>query len=57
MKQFWSSWVDFYISVMSLLDRNFEKLREQTTIFLPTTVYYVAHEVMSAIAVGFQVCF
>lgn len=41
---------DLPFIVMSLLDRNFEKLREQTTIFLPTTVYYVAHEVMSAIA-------
>lgn len=41
---------DLPFIVMNLLDRNFEKLREQTVAFLPTTAYYVAHELMSALA-------
>ncbi|KAK5967807.1 Protein kinase domain-containing protein, partial [Trichostrongylus colubriformis] len=35
---------------MNLLDRNLEKLREQTTAFKPATTYYVAHEVLAALA-------
>ncbi|EYB89302.1 hypothetical protein Y032_0233g3084 [Ancylostoma ceylanicum] len=35
---------------MNLLDRNLEKLREQTGAFKPATVFYIAMEVMSALA-------
>ncbi|ETN75593.1 hypothetical protein NECAME_12294 [Necator americanus] len=37
---------------MGLLDRNLEKLREQTTVFKPSTAFYIAMEAMSALAVG-----
>ncbi|KAK6058898.1 hypothetical protein COOONC_03511 [Cooperia oncophora] len=35
---------------MNLLDRNLEKLREQTSTFKASTAYYVAHEAIAAIA-------
>ncbi|VDL81226.1 unnamed protein product [Nippostrongylus brasiliensis] len=38
-------------SVMNLLDRNIEKLREQVGSFRPATAFYIAHEALSAIAV------
>ncbi|VDO51000.1 unnamed protein product [Haemonchus placei] len=40
---------DLPFIVMNLLDRNFEKLREQVAMFRPATVYYVAHEALAAI--------
>ncbi|XGW31438.1 hypothetical protein V3C99_009977, partial [Haemonchus contortus] len=40
---------DLPFIVMNLLDRNFEKLREQVTMFRPATAYYVAHEALAAI--------
>ncbi|XGW31496.1 hypothetical protein V3C99_010008 [Haemonchus contortus] len=41
---------DLPFIVMNLLDRNLEKLREQTASLKPATVYYVAHEALAAIA-------
>lgn len=39
------------LPVMNLLDRNLEKLREQMDVFKPATVFYIAMETMSALAV------
>ncbi|KHJ90548.1 hypothetical protein OESDEN_09609 [Oesophagostomum dentatum] len=40
---------DLPFIVMNLLDRNLEKLREQTTSFKPSTVFYIGLEVLSAL--------
>ncbi|RCN41466.1 hypothetical protein ANCCAN_12575 [Ancylostoma caninum] len=41
---------DLPFIVMNLLDRNLEKLREQTGSFKPATVFYIAMETMAALA-------
>ncbi|CAJ0601915.1 unnamed protein product [Cylicocyclus nassatus] len=41
---------DLPFIVMNLLDRNLEKLREQTAAFRPSTAFYVAYEVLSALS-------
>ncbi|KAK6037305.1 hypothetical protein COOONC_25190 [Cooperia oncophora] len=40
---------DLPFIVMNLLDRNLEKLREQTVTFRPATAFYIANEAMAAI--------
>ncbi|KAK6749178.1 hypothetical protein RB195_001652 [Necator americanus] len=47
---FEESFWDDQTPIMGLLDRNLEKLREQTTVFKPSTAFYIAMEAMSALA-------